>query len=67
MTNLEMAKKNYARGLWTDDMIARLVKKSKLTAADYEEITGSTYTGKEAETITEGELASAIERGVGEA
>lgn len=67
MTNLEMAKKNYARGLWTDDMIARLVKKSKLTAADYEEITGSTYTGTEAETITEGELASAIERGVGEA
>lgn len=67
MTNLEMAKKNYARGLWTDDMIARLVKKGKLTAADYEEITGSTYTGTEAETITEDELASAIERGVGEA
>ena len=67
MTNLEMAKKNYARGLWTDDMVARLVKKGKLTAADYEEITGSTYTGTEAETITEDELASAIERGVGEA
>ena len=43
MTNLEMAIKNYSRGLWTDDMLAKLVAKGKLTSAQYEEIVGEAY------------------------
>ena len=41
MTNKELAIYNY--GLWTDDMIAKLVAKGKLTSVDYEEITGKPY------------------------
>ncbi len=44
MTNLELAKKNYDRGLWSKEMIALLVKKGKLTESQYKKITGSTYT-----------------------
>lgn len=33
--------KNYKKGLWTDDMLAKLVVKGKLSAMDYAEITGS--------------------------
>jgi len=40
MTIYEMAKKNYSRKLWTDDMLAKLVEKAKLTVSEYEEITG---------------------------
>lgn len=43
MTNFEMALKNYSRGLWTDDMLAKLVAKGKLTSAQYEEIVGAAY------------------------
>lgn len=43
MTTFELAMKNYARGLWTDEMVARLVVKGKLTSAEYEEITGKAY------------------------
>lgn len=43
MTNKEMAMHNYDRNLWSDDMIAKLVAKGKLTSADYEEITGEPY------------------------
>lgn len=43
MTLKDMAKKNYDRGLWTTEMLAALVKKEKLSAADYEEITGRIY------------------------
>lgn len=43
MTTKEMAIKNYTRGLWTDEMIKRLVVKGKITSADYEEITGILY------------------------
>lgn len=45
MTTKELAMKNYKRGLWTDDMVARLVAKGKITADDYKEITGKDYTG----------------------
>lgn len=38
MTNFIMAKKNYERGLWTDDMLYKLVLKNKLTLEEYEEI-----------------------------
>lgn len=42
MTTKELAKKNYARGLWTKDMLKALVKKSgaSFSAEDYLEITG---------------------------
>lgn len=43
MTTYELAKKNYSRGLWTDDMVAKLVAKGKITVAEYEEITGKNY------------------------
>ncbi|MCI7713049.1 MAG: XkdX family protein [Clostridiales bacterium] len=45
MTNKDMAAANYARGLWTDDMLARLVEKGRLTTAEYQEITGTAYPG----------------------
>ena len=43
MTNFDLAKKNYDRGLWTGDMLARLVVKGKLTSDEYKAITGETY------------------------
>ena len=43
MTTFDMAMKNYSRGLWTDDMVAKLVAKGKLTSAEYEAITGKAY------------------------
>ena len=43
MTTFEMAKKNYDRGLWTDDMLRKLVAKGKLTIGQYDEITGKDY------------------------
>lgn len=43
MTTFELALKNYSRGLWTDDMIAKLVAKGKLTSVEYTEITGKDY------------------------
>ena len=45
MTNKDMAAANYVRGLWTDDMLARLVEKGRLTTAEYQEITGTAYPG----------------------
>ena len=45
MTTKELAMKNYKKGLWTDDMVARLVSRGKITAADYKEITGKDYVG----------------------
>ena len=44
MKTKHLAKKNYDRGLWTDDMIFNLVKKGKISPTDYEEITGEKYT-----------------------
>ena len=43
MKNFEMAQKNYDRGLWTDDMLANLVVKGKITSVQYEEITDEVY------------------------
>lgn len=43
MTNMEMAKKNFERGLWTEDMLKRLVENNKLSAADFKAITGKAY------------------------
>ena len=43
MNIFDMAKKNYDKGLWTKEMLAAIVAKGKLTAAQYEEITGEAY------------------------
>jgi hypothetical protein len=43
MTIKEMAKKNYERGLWTIEMLDRLVEVGKLTAIEFEEITGEDF------------------------
>ena len=64
MTTKEMALKNYSRGLWTDDMLAKLVAKGKISSADFEEITGTKYTGDVPATITEVELNNAYVEGV---
>ncbi len=39
MTNFELAKKNYDRGLWTGDMLQKLVSKGKLTQEECRTIT----------------------------
>jgi hypothetical protein len=39
MTIKEMAKKNYERGLWTIEMLQRLVETGKLSEQDFQEIT----------------------------
>lgn len=49
MGNYDIAKRNYDRGLWTNDMISKLVEKGKLTAEEYLEITGEPFAGGEAE------------------
>ena len=43
MTTKEMAQKNYNRGLWSIEMLVKLVNKGKLTSSEYEEIVGSAY------------------------
>jgi hypothetical protein len=43
MTTKEMAKKNYERGLWTIEMLHRLVEVGKLTAIEFNEITGEDF------------------------
>lgn len=43
MTNFNLAKKNYERGLWSMEMLSTLVKKGKLTAEQYKEITGADF------------------------
>ena len=39
----EMAKKNFERGLWTIEMLDRLVEIGRLTAEEFKEITGQDY------------------------
>ena len=43
MTTKDIAKKNFDRGLWSVEMLVKLVNKGKLTSTEYEEIVGSTY------------------------
>lgn len=65
MTAKDLAQKNYARGLWTEDMIGNLVSKGKISASDYKDITGKDYTGDvPAGSITEEELNNAYTEGV---
>lgn len=41
--NYEKYKGYYERGLWTKAMLKNVVAKGKLTAEEYEEITGEAY------------------------
>ena len=43
MTTKDIAKKNFERGLWSVEMLVKLVNKGKLTSTEYEEIVGSAY------------------------
>lgn len=43
MNNFEMAKKNYERGLWTKEMLGRLVEKGRLNTEEYKTITRDEY------------------------
>lgn len=38
-----MARKNYERGLWTIEMLDRLVEVGRLTAEEFKEITGQDF------------------------
>ena len=40
-TNKTTIARNYSRGLWTDDMLKKLILKGKLSYSDYIEIVGS--------------------------
>lgn len=42
--NFETIKKNFDRGLWSRAQVKIAVKKGVITAAQYEEITGTAYT-----------------------
>lgn len=64
MTNMELAAKNYGRGLWTDDMLSRLVAKGKLAASEYETVTGKAYSGEAPAAVPTAELDAAYREGV---
>lgn len=40
MTNFELAKKNYDRGLWTISMLEKLVERQTITQEELEAIIG---------------------------
>lgn len=44
--SFEMIKRNYDRGLWNAAMVGKAVVKGVITAAQYEEITGSPYSAE---------------------
>ena len=46
-TTKDTIAKNFKRGLWTEDMLAKLVVKGKLTPNDYAEIVGSSISEAE--------------------
>lgn len=41
----EKVKAYFKAGLWTEAMVKNAVEKGWITAEEYEEITGATYTG----------------------
>lgn len=43
MKDFDLAKKNYDRGLWTENVIAKLVAKGKLSRDQYEEIVDEVF------------------------
>lgn len=51
MTNVEIAKRNYDRGLWSDDMMVNVLNKGKITMDEYKEIVGAIPATADLETI----------------
>lgn len=51
MTNFEIAKRNYARGLWSDDMMVNVLNKGKITLDEYKEIVGAIPATADLDTI----------------
>lgn len=47
MLNVETIKGYFDKGLWTAGMVKNAVGKGKLTAAEYESVTGAAYSGAE--------------------
>lgn len=45
MLNFETIKRYYDAGVWSAAMVKKAVTKGKLTATEYEEITGESYAG----------------------
>lgn len=43
MLDFEVIKSYYDRGLWTKQMVRMAVLKKRITAEQYQEITGETY------------------------
>jgi uncharacterized XkdX family phage protein len=41
--NFETIKKNYDKGLWNKQMVAKAVEKGVITSQQYQEITGEVY------------------------
>jgi uncharacterized XkdX family phage protein len=41
--NFEGIKKNYDRGLWNKQMVAKAVEKNVISAEQYQQITGEVY------------------------
>lgn len=41
--SFEMIKRNFDRGLWTEQMVRVAVRKGVITKAQFEEITGEAY------------------------
>ena len=52
-TNKELIAKNYNRGLWSEDMLKKLILKGKLSYADYTEIVGASI---DVNTLTNSEI-----------
>lgn len=52
-SNKAIIARNYARGLWTDDMLKKLILKGKMTYNDYVEIVGESV---DVESLSEEEL-----------
>ena len=54
---MQKIKDFYDAGLWTKEMVANAVVKGRITEAEYQEITGDTYTAPE----THGTLSDRVQ------
>lgn len=60
-TTKETIAKNFKRGLWTEDMLAKLVVKGKLSSMDYAEIVGNSISAAE---LTEEQIKKVLTNAV---
>lgn len=67
MSNYEIAKHNYERGLWSIEMLSKLVENSKITSYDFTKITDKPFEGAIEGSIDKRELDQAYQEGVQEA